>query len=57
MLLDPPTDEQELLATCEVARSQTERPIVVLSERNDERIVTHALATGIDEYLCEPIGD
>ena len=57
VLLDPPTDEQELLATCEVARSQTERPIVVLSERNDERIVAHALATGIDEYLCEPIGD
>lgn len=24
---------------------------------NDERIVTHALVTGIDEYPCKPIGD
>lgn len=57
ILLDPPADEKKLLESCQAARAQTERPIVVLSERHDERLVARALATGIDEYLVEPIGD
>ncbi|OGO51720.1 MAG: hypothetical protein A2148_02845, partial [Chloroflexi bacterium RBG_16_68_14] len=57
ILLDPPAEEKQLLETCTAARAQTERPIVVLSERHDERLVARALAAGIDEYLVEPIGD
>ncbi len=37
-------------------RAQTERPIVVMSERSDELLITRVLAAGIDEYLVLPIG-
>ena len=57
VLLVPPSEPKQLLRTCEKVRGQTERPIVVLSERSEELLVTRVLAAGIDEYLLQPIGD
>lgn len=57
VLLAPPSDQKQLLKTCETVRARTECPVVVLSERGEELLVTRALATGIDEYLVLPIGD
>ncbi len=56
LLLSPPSDEDRLLQACESVREQTERPVVVLSERREESLVARALATGVDEYLCLPMG-
>lgn len=56
ILLDPPEEERQLLKTCETVRARTERPIVVMAERNEELLVTRVLAAGIDEYLVLPIG-
>lgn len=57
VLLTPSPEPRELLAACETVRARTERPLMVLSERSEELLVTRALATGIDEYLALPIGD
>jgi two-component system KDP operon response regulator KdpE len=57
ILLDPPPEQKQLLKTCEALRAQTERPIVVLSERSEELLVARVLAAGIDEYLVQPIGE
>ena len=57
VLLSPPSEPKQLLQTCESVRAKTERPLVVLSQRGAELLVTRALAIGIDEYLVLPIGD
>ena len=57
VLLLPPTDQKLLLEACEAVRARVEAPVVVLSERGEELLVTRALAAGIDEYLVLPIGD
>lgn len=57
ILLDPPSEESQLLKTCEALRARTDRPIIVLSERSEELVITRVLAAGIDEYLVLPIGD
>ncbi|MCH8025784.1 MAG: response regulator transcription factor [Chloroflexi bacterium] len=57
VLLEPPDDEARHLESCESVRRATERPIVVLSRRSDELLVTRTLAAGVDEYLTLPIGD
>jgi DNA-binding response OmpR family regulator len=57
VLLTPPSELSKLLEACEAVRARTERPLMVLSERSEELLVTRALATGIDEYLAMPIGD
>lgn len=57
ILLDPPPEHKQLLKTCETLRTQTERAIVVLSERSEELVIARVLATGMDEYLVLPIGD
>lgn len=57
VLLVPPSEPKQLLQSCETVRARTERPLVVLSERGEELLVTRALAAGIDEYLVLPIGD
>lgn len=57
IVLDPPSELAQLLEVCAAVRSQTDRPIIVLSDRRNESIVTRALATGVDEYLVLPIGD
>lgn len=57
ILLDPPSEPRQLLETCNALRAQTERPIVVLSERSEELVIARVLADGIDEYLVLPIGD
>ena len=57
VLLSPPPAPKPLLETCEAVRTGTERPLLVLSERGDELLVTRALEAGIDEYLVLPIGD
>jgi two-component system, OmpR family, response regulator MtrA len=56
LLLTPPSTHKEFIQTCETIRDQTELPIVLLSERRDEHLVTRMLASGFDEYLVEPIG-
>lgn len=57
VLVTPPSEPRELLSACETARTQTERPLMVLSERGEELLITRALAAGIDEYLVLPIGE
>jgi two-component system KDP operon response regulator KdpE len=57
ILLDPPPEQKEFLKTCESLRAQTDRPIVVMSERSDELAIARVLAAGIDEYLVQPIGE
>lgn len=57
VLLAAPRDIEQLIAACEAARSETESPVVVLSELADELAVTRSLATGIDDYLVLPIGE
>ena len=49
VLLDWDTSPEELLGTCEAVRARTERPIVVLSERSEELLITQA-PTGRDPY-------
>ena len=53
----PPNEPEELIATCEALRSSTELPIVLLSRRSQETIITRAFAAGIDEYWSLPIGE
>jgi DNA-binding response OmpR family regulator len=57
VLLSPPPDAEELVASCEAARAETDRPLVVLSELADELTITRSLAAGIDDYFVLPIGD
>lgn len=57
VLLVLPPEEHQLLETCIALRSNTTRPIVVLSELSDELVIVHALEIGIDEYLVLPIGN
>ncbi len=57
ILLDPPTDRQQLEEACQHLRAQTARPIVVLSEFDDELLISRVLAAGIDDYLVLPIGE
>ena len=56
ILLAPPSEHGQLLRACESLRAQTERPIVVLSERSEELLVTRVLAAGVDDYWVLPIG-
>ena len=56
ILLEPPSHEELVPATCETVRRLTERPIVVLSDQGSELAITRALAAGADEYLVLPIG-
>lgn len=56
VLLAPP-DDSRLLAICETLRTRTARPVVVLSERDEELLIARALGAGVDEYLVLPIGD
>jgi DNA-binding response OmpR family regulator len=56
ILLDPPSEHRQFLEACESLRAQTERPIVVLSARSEELLVSRVLAAGIDDYLVLPIG-
>lgn len=57
VLLNPSSEQEQLLQTCESVRAQTDRPIVVLTEQHDELLVTRVLTAGIDEYLVLPIGN
>jgi two-component system KDP operon response regulator KdpE len=57
VLLAPPDDEKLLLVACGAARERTDAPVVVLSERDDELLITRVLSTGVDEYLVFPMGD
>jgi len=57
VLLVPAPDSDELLAACTTVRERTDAPVVVLSERDDELMITRALSEGIDEYLVLPMGD
>jgi two-component system KDP operon response regulator KdpE len=57
VLLLPPSDQKQLLEACSAVRERTDAPVVVLSERDDELLITRALATGVDEYLVLPMGD
>ncbi len=57
ILLDPPEDEAEMLASCEAVHALTEQPIAVLSERRDEQLLVRTLASGIDEFLVQPMGE
>lgn len=57
VLLVPPSEQKQLLKVCEAVRAQVECPVVVLSERGEELLVTRALEAGVDEYLVLPIGD
>lgn len=57
VLLVPAPDPDELLAACTTVRERTDAPVVVLSERDDELLITRALSEGIDEYLVLPMGD
>ncbi len=56
-LLALPSNEERLLAACRAVRLETESPVIVLSALNGESAITSALATGIDDYLVEPLGD
>jgi len=57
VLLNPSSEQAQLFQPCETVRAQTDRPIVVLTERHDELLVTRVLAAGSDEYLVLPIGN
>jgi two-component system KDP operon response regulator KdpE len=57
VVLVPPEDEAGLQESCETARALTEAPLVVLSSRDQEPVVTRALAAGVDEYFVLPMGD
>lgn len=57
VLLAPPSEDGQLLETCELMRNKTARPIVVLSGNREEMVITRALAAGVDEYLTLPLGD
>lgn len=57
VLLVPPGEQKALLAACATVRERTDAPVVVLSDRDDELLITRALAAGIDEYLALPMGD
>ena len=57
VLLLPPSDPKQLFQACGAVRERTDAPVVVLSERDDELLITRALAAGIDEYLVLPMGD
>jgi DNA-binding response OmpR family regulator len=57
VILVPPCEEQQLLGACASLRDRTSRPIVVLSDQRDERVITRAFAAGVDEYLVLPVSD
>jgi len=57
VILAPPDEEKPLLAACGAVRERTDAPVVVLSDRGDELLITRALAAGVDEYLVLPMGD
>ena len=55
ILVEPPSDQEQLLEACERVRQTTERPIVVLSNLSEELAITQALSAGADEYLVLPM--
>lgn len=55
ILLEPPSNKEQLLEACDRVRQATERPLVVLSSLAEELAVTQALSAGADEYLVLPI--
>ena len=55
ILLEPPSDKEQLLKACDRVRQATERPIVVLSNLGEELAITQALSAGADEYLVLPM--
>lgn len=57
IVLDPPSDCRQFEEACERLRAQTARPVVVLSEFDDELLIARVLAAGIDDYLVLPMGD
>ena len=57
VLLLPPDDEVELVHLCETVRDGTDKPVLVLSEQNEELLIARALASGVDEYLVAPMGN
>jgi len=57
VLLVPPAEQEQALEQCRTVRERTDVPVVVLSERDDELLITRALAAGVDEYLVLPMGD
>ena len=57
VLLLPPADEVELVHACEIVRDGTDKPVLVLSEQNEELLIARALASGVDEYLVTPMGN
>ncbi len=56
VLLSAPSDQRQLLEACESIRARTECPLMVLSGRGEELLLTRALGTGVDEYLVMPVG-
>jgi len=57
VLLDPPGPKAKLLQACEMVRSATGQPVVVLAPRRDDELLADVLATGVDDCLSEPAGD
>ena len=57
VLLLPPSDDVQLLRSCEAVRAATKSPLLVLSAQKAELTVSRALASGADEYLVMPMGD
>ena len=48
ILLEPPSNKEQLLEACDRVRQATERPLVVLSSLAEELAVTQALSAGAD---------
>ena len=56
VLLIPAAAVEEMVRQCEAARARLDAPIVVLGDNGDEGTIARALASGVDEYLVNPIG-
>jgi two-component system, OmpR family, KDP operon response regulator KdpE len=57
VLITGSDNPSSVVEMCTAVRGWTDRPVVLLSERTEETVVSRVLETGVDEYLILPMGD